>query len=249
MNKKQCISDLTLDDLAKNDEEWASIQKFIRQFLERLKNTPEQQLYDNEYRKLLRKYNWIIPYKMEYHELHKILKQSNDENYFYQHILNYFDDNVIYELFRDIISMSKIEHREIMNQIKLSFENQSYILVNCGLLSLIDNRLSFYLKDKSIVRRQHILDKLIEQINLSKAGQYILTKYELYVMLDAIQYLFKKIDFNDITITPTKELNRHLSQHGFLFSNNRIDSLLLLNILYYLLEFERTFKDYENFIQ
>lgn len=227
-----------------SDNDVKEITDEIKKLQKMLKDTDK--LYNNKYRKKLEQYHWVIPYGMEYLELNKILSESNTQDDFYNKLLNYFNDNIVNDIFDKIINLEINEHREMINQIRKSYFENYFSLINCSIISLIDYNLMFYLKDKRNLKRQKLADELINQTK-TESG-YFFSKYELNIVLNFIKFLFNKLDFNNIILSEEQLLNRHLSQHGFLSSNKKIDSLLLINVLYYLLEFQCIFKKYENSI-
>ena len=63
---------------------------------------------------------------------------------------------------------------------------------------------------------------------------------------NCINKLNEPININKVIIKTSKKVRRHPSQHGIKFSNSRIDSLMLLNLLYYIINLKDNLKKYHH---
>lgn len=67
----------------------------------------------------------------------------------------------------------------------------------------------------------------------------------ILVLNDNINVIYETVDFNKrIKIKTNKKVRRNPSQHGKYFSNRKIDTIMLLNTVYYLLIVMDTYKQY-----
>ena len=73
---------------------------------------------------------------------------------------------------------------------------------------------------------------------------------DLFLIMIANNYitnLYSNIEFNQkIKINTNKKTRRHTYAHGKSYSNKRIDSIMLLNTIYYLLISQDIFKNFKN---
>lgn len=185
-----------------SDEELQELDALIKSS-KNLKDS--NKIYNNKIRKTLQQYSWVIPYGMEYDELNFLLKETKSQKEFTNELLQYFTDDIINDIFDKIINMEIQQHIDIINQIRKSYFDNCFSLINCSIISLIDFNLMFYLKDKRNLKRQRLVSELA--IKIGKESGYFLSKYELYIVLDFIKELFHPKDFNRIEFNQELLLN------------------------------------------
>lgn len=182
----------------------------------------------------LGKYFWTIPYNMDSSKLKLILEKVNSEKQFDEYLIEYFTDDMIKNMFDDIYSMLSDNHKEIFLQIKDGYFCDSFALINVSLLAIVDQLCSFFIKDKSCTRRKNLFTPIIEEI--SKNDDRYIESIIISIVNTNLNLIFENVDFNkNISINTNKKVRRHLSQHGLMFSNKKIDSLMLINLIYSLL--------------
>lgn len=199
-----------------------------------------------DYTKKLAQYYWVIPYNINTTNLKEIFENINSEKEFDIYMEDYFNDTLIDNLFIDIEKNIKKEHIELFRQINTAFLAESYALINNAIISIIDDELSYYIKDKQNTSRKDLFIPIIKDLSRVKISEcnWINVLY-LKMLNNNINTLFSKVNFNDIKINTNKSVRRHCTQHGKKYSNKRIDSLMLLNTLYHLLLIKSDMKEYE----
>lgn len=199
------------------------------------------------YIKKLADYYWVIPYNMDTSILKDIFDNVKSEVEFDNYMEKYFNENNINCIFTDIELKIQDKHKEMLDQVKNSFMQGYYALINNAIISIIDDEISFYTKNKQDTLRKDIFIPIINDLRKAKVEDcnWINIVY-LRMLNNNINTLFDKINFNNIKINTNKSIRRHCSQHGKKYSNNKIDSLMLINTLYHLLYIKDNLKAYEN---
>lgn len=211
---------------------WTSLFKEISDSIKQ--KNPNSLLNWSNYIKKLSDYFWIIPYKMDTKELFEILKTVNTEEKFDEYIKNYFNKNRVEELQNEIYVNIPRKHKTLFRQIINAYNAKSYSLANTGLMSIIDGLCSYYLINKRKTQRKGIFQPIVEDL-VKKSGYNRVSA--ILIMLDHnIKTLYENINFNKrIDLGTNKKIRRHPNQHGQSYSNQRIDTIMLLNTVYYLI--------------
>jgi len=211
--------------------------------LEKARENPDSLLNWIEYSEKLSEYIWTIPYDISSDELKELTSIVNSEKEFDKYMLKYFDKAKVEKLFNEILSRIPNKHRTIFRQIKTSFDLGNYALINTGLLSVIDELCSQFLLDKGCLKRKDILLPIVEIIDNTSDDNFEVIP--ILVLNDNINVIYETVDFNKkIKIKTNKKVRRNPSQHGKYFSNRKIDTIMLLNTIYYLLIVMDTYKQY-----
>lgn len=206
--------------------------------VEELQKDPDSVFNWIEFAKTLSSYFWLPPYEMESSQLMKLLKSVNNEKQLDEELEKYFTNQIIENLFNEIIIRSFLRHKEIIKQIKKAYDSESYALANTGLFSIIDSLCGFFVVDKKKNTYRINLFEPILKIEKRKSRNY----YNVLVlsMVNAnINFLYGEKNKTH------KIARRHPSQHGEFFSNNKIDTIMLLHTIYYLLLLTDVYKKYE----
>jgi len=200
-----------------------------------------------DYYDKLSEFFWIMPYQMSADELHEILTNIKTEKEFDRYISKYFNKKIVNSLICDIKKMmNSKQDLKLFNQIILSYDNKSYSLASMGLMSLIDNLLSYYLLNKGCNSRIKLFEPIIEDLDRKRE---ISDDFPFIVMMinSNINLLYEDIEFNDkIKIKTNKKARRNPVSHGKSYSNKKIDTIMLLNTLYYLLISKSELKEYKS---
>ena len=211
------------------------------------KNDSDSLINYMTYVKKLAIYYWVIPYNINTAELKDIFEKINTEIEFDNYMEKYFDSSKIESIFDEIEKKIKYEHKQVLTQIKEAFYNKHFALINTTIISIIDDELSYYTKNKKDTLRTNIFTPIIQDLSRIsiKECNWINIMY-LKMLNNNINTLFAKVDFNNIEINTNKSVRRHCTQHGKKYSNNKIDSLMLINTLYHLLYVKESLKKYES---
>lgn len=214
--------------------------------LEEAKNNPDSRLNWMNYYNKLSEFFWIMPYKITTEELHEILQNVKTEKEFDQYINKYFNKAKVELLIKDIRSMlSNNNQRKIFDQIVTAYKSKSYALASIGITTMIDNSLSYYLIDKGCTSGMKLFEPIINDLELKRDN----SDFSFIVMMvnSNINLLYEQIEFNNkISINTNKKSRRNPISHGKSYSYKKIDTIMLLNTLYYLLVIQNELKKYKN---
>ena len=210
---------------------------------EKARENPDSLLNWIEYSEKLSEYIWTIPYDISSDELKSLTTIVNSEKEFDKYMLKYFDKSKLEKLFNELLFKIPYRHKTILKQIRNSFYQKDYALANTGILSVIDELCSQFLSDKGCLKRKDILLPIVEIIDNTSDDNFEVIP--LLVLNDNINVIYETVDFNKrIKIKTNKKVRRNPSQHGKYFSNRKIDTIMLLNTVYYLLIVMDTYKQY-----
>lgn len=214
--------------------------------LEKAKNNPDSLLSWMNYYNRMSEFFWIMPYKITTEELHEILQNVSTEKEFDQYINKYFNKAKVELLIKDIsIMLPNNNQRKIFDQIVTAYKSKSYALASIGITTMIDNCLSYYLIDKGCTSRLKLFEPIIKDLDLKREN----SDFSFIVMMvnSNINLLYEQIEFNNkISINTNKKSRRNPISHGKSYSYKKIDTIMLLNTMYYLLVIQNELKGYKN---
>lgn len=205
---------------------------------------PESKLNYYNYIIKMNDYFWVMPYSLSTIELKTIINTKPDEKRFDEFMKEHFDKVKVSNLFKDVRSSIPYGYKTIFMQVEEAFYASEYILVNNALISIIDGLLSIFLFSKVDTSRIDFLVPIINDIEEKQEDNYIV--FIIFMINNSINRLYENIDFDKPIIKTSKKVRRHVAQHGVRFSNNKIDSLMLMNLLYYILEITGDLKKYHH---
>lgn len=210
------------------------------------KNNPDSVFSWMNYYDKLSDFFWIMPYKMTTEELYEILQNITTEKEFDQYINRYFNKVKVESLCLDIRKMlSNNNQRKIFDQITTAYKNRLYALASIGITTMIDNSLSYYLIDKGCTSRMKLFEPIIKDLNLKRGNSDFL--FIVMMVNSNINLLYEQIEFNNkISIKTNKKSRRNPISHGKSYSYKKIDTIMLMNTLYYLLIIQNELKEYRN---
>ena len=197
------------------------------------------------YYDLLSGFIWIIPYRITTDELYKILKNITNEKELNKEIKKYFSKAKVIEMMNDIEKGLKGTSKKVFSQIREAYNNRYYSLCGMGLISIIDNLLSFYLLNKGQPARKGIFEPIIKDMKLDKDNSKF--SFIVYMLNSNINTIFENYSFNGpLKINTNKKFRRHPVEHGKLFNNKKIDVIMLMNTLYYIILIQGKLQNYKN---
>lgn len=215
--------------------------------LEEAKENPESLINYFEYMEKLSEYYWAMPYKIDGKTLKDIFENVSTEEEFDIYMQEYYTEEKIEAIFTYIENKISDKHKVILEQIIGGFKNNYYALVNNALISIIDNELSFYIENKTITTRKNIFKPILDELKDTPIEECNWGNILVLEMLENnIETIFEFIKFDNIFISTQKTVRRHTTQHGVMYSNERIDSLMLINTLYNILYTKDFLLEYEN---
>lgn len=205
--------------------------KELGEAIEKSKKDPNSFLNWNNYSKKLSDYFWVFPYKLEANDLKEILENVNSEQEFDNYMNDYFNNELVNNLIIDIKSTIPTKYKTIFNQISKAYNNRSYSLCNAAMMTIIDGMCSYYLINKGNVKRQNLFKGIAYDLSLESCDWSII--FTLLMLNNSINILYDDIDFNsEINILSNKKSRRNVTGHGFAYSNKKMDSIMLLNLIY-----------------
>ncbi len=195
----------------------------------------------------LSEFFWIMPYNMTPVELRDILLDIKTEKEFDKYIFKYFNKTKVNSLIDDIKKLiDRKQDLKLFEQIIIAYNNKSYSLASIGLMSIIDNLLSYYLLNKGCNSRLKLFEPIIKNLK-SKRESFDDFTFIVMMINSNINLLYEDIEFNKkIDIKTNKKARRNPVSHGKSYSNKKIDTIMLLNTMYYLLIAKAELKEYKN---
>ena len=214
--------------------------------IEEINNNPDSLLNWMKYYDKMSKFFWIMPYKISTEELREILQNVATEKEFDLYISKYFNKNKVNTMIEDIKNMlTNKNQKRLFDQIILAYESRSYALASIGIITMIDNFLSFYLIDKGCTSRVKLFEPIIKDLELKiKKSNFL---FIVMMVNSNINLLYEQIEFNSrISIKTNKKSRRNPIAHGKSYSYKKIDTIMLFNTMYYLLIIQRKLIKYKN---
>lgn len=217
------------------------------ELFEKAKANPDSVFNYYRYSHKLNDFHWTWPYGMNSDSMLSAIEKIESEIEFDNWLLECFDEEKMKNLLEDIQNGISEKYRIAIEQIIIGLQDNSYVLINNTLLSIIDGVLSKYVANKKNVRRRGILEPIIAFYDDNYSLETIPFIFELGMLENNIQFIFEDSDFNlDIEVETNKKVRRHSAVHGMAFSNNYNDTIFLLNALYWLIALEDVLVPFEN---
>lgn len=212
-------------------------------------NDPESVINHMEYGEQLNKFYWPWPYEMSGAEIKKILKGCNLEKDFDKQMQVYYTPQRTQRLFRVVYMNLPRHHKVIFRQVINSYQNYDYAIANNALMSIIDNMLQKYMANPASVRRKGVVRPMVDCYGMCtprEAPFWI----RLNMLSYAIDVIFEHYNFAyKMRIDTNKKARRHPSVHGFRYSNQKIDTLFLVNTIYEINYHNKYMKPFEGTIE
>lgn len=198
-----------------------------------------------EYSEKLQMYFWTFPFEMKSEELKDILQNVNSEKEFDKYMLKYFSKDKISRLEESIIEMIPHKHKCMFKQIMNSYDNKNYGIANLGITAIIDDLCTYFLEDKGRNSREDLFLPIIEKVD--ENSENVFEVIPLLIINANINVLYESIDFRKrISVSTHKTARRNPGQHGKKFSNKKLDTIMLLNTIYYMLIVIEKFSEYKD---
>lgn len=182
----------------------------------------------------LNEFYWVIPYEMKNEELNELLKIENI-NEFNNFMISYFDKTKIEKMILEIINnFEKEDKKEILRQIQIAMDNELYSLCITSLVTVLDGLTLQLLNPKS--KYQHksyeAIDAMLEYINEAPLSDF---GYEVYLKVHILNNFYAKLYESERYLKDNEKdvLSRHLNSHGVKYLNTKLDSLRILNAIYF----------------
>lgn len=219
--------------------------KELGEAIEKSKKDPNSFLNWNNYSKKLSEYFWVFPYKLKTSDLKEILENVNTEQEFDNYMNEYFNSELVDNLIADIKLNIPTKYKTIFNQIARAYKNRSYSLCNTAMMTIIDGMCSYYLINKGNVKRQNLFKGIAYDLSVENYDWSII--FNLLMLNNSINILYDDIDFNSqINIISNKKSRRNVTGHGFSYSNKKMDSIMLLNLIYNMSIIYKSLKGYKS---
>jgi len=198
------------------------------------------------YRDRLLELHWAWPYNMTSKVMFDILSNVDNEKDFDKVMLKWFSKNKMEQMFYDIEAFIENKHKTIFKQAYKAFLNQSYAITNNALISIIDNILAKYLRNKCKTNRYGILEPIVSYYASMPKYQTYSFLFDLMMVSNNVNFIFEDIPFDNVNICTNKIARRHPTMHGVKYSNKKIDTIMLFNLLFAILKLEHRLLPFKN---
>lgn len=183
--------------------------------------------YETEY---LNKRYWVIPFEYEYKNINGLTKLNQKD--FDQKMIKYFNKSRINRLFSECIKReTKKDKKRILRQIKQNYFLGNYSVCLASLITYVDNLTLQFVDDNST--KQHTSYKVINSLH-----NYYLEHdtYQMFLKIEVLKNFYDKLYNNDEELKNPKSnsMNRNLISHGAKYFNKKIDTLRILNAIWYI---------------
>lgn len=232
-----------MDSLYGKDSNFRKALQELDIQIEKVKENPNSYWNLMIYEEKLSDFIWIIPYDMTNEGLQKLIKISKSEEEFDNNLSKYFDEDKIKLMIEKINQCIPNENKLLFAQITYAYTNEMFALSSIGLFTIIDNLLSYYLENKRKTSRKNLFIPIIEDLN----NEDNMLQWKIIIVNNCINRLFENYDFNEkIDIKSDKKIRRHPMLHGKITSNQRIEVIMLLNLVYYLIDMQKYLNQYKD---
>lgn len=210
---------------------------------------PDSVINHMKYEKALEGFYWAWPYSITGEKIKNILEKCQTENDFDKEMQKYFSRQRMQNIFKDTYNGLPKHHRMLFKQVEHSYWRRDYAIANNAIMSIIDNLLKKYMYYPGNVKRKGIMEPMMDYY-----GGFTPKEVPFYLRMEmlshCINFIFQRYDFsNTIHIETNKKANRHITVHGFKYSNKRIDTILLINTIYEILYHQKYMKPFEGTIK
>ena len=210
----------------------SKLQTIIQQLSESLKpiNLGDLSGYETEY---LKKRFWVIPFEYEYKNVKQLTDLSNKG--FNNEMLKYFNKSRVNRLFTSCIKKeTKSDKKKLLRQVKQNYILGNFSICNVALITYLDS-LSLKFIDSSS-RCQHKSHEVVNNIHQYYEDH---DTYQMYLKAEILKNFYDILydNENNLKNPNSKTLNRHLASHGTIYSDNKIDTLRLINAIWYIQSF------------
>lgn len=196
----------------------------------------------------LSEFYWVIPYGMTNEELNELVHIENIDE-FNDFIINYFDKLKIEKIILEISNnFEKEDKKEILRQVQVAMENELYSMCITSLVTVLDGLTLELLNPISTYQHKsyEAIDAMLEYINEAPLSEF---GYELYLKVHILNNFYSRLYANERKLKDNDKdtLSRHLNSHGVKYLNNKLDSLRILNAIYFCQEIIKETKMQDRF--
>ena len=217
----------------------------LAEFIQELYNNPDSLINYRNYNKKLDNFHWAWPYNFTASELKSLIETVEDEKGFDTYMIKHFSSGRDSRLIDSILIKLPKRHRAIFKQIAKAYNRGDYAIANNTLVSIIDNLLAEYLANPGQVRRTGLFHPIVDLWFAMSYNTDI--AFRLMILAHNIDFVFEDYNFaKKIDIKTNKKIRRHPTVHGFKYSNQKVDSLMLMNTLWELLSLKDVLHPYRH---
>ena len=197
-------------------------------------NNPNSLINYSKYEQQLDNFHWAWPYEFTAAEIKSLVETVDSEKEFDNFMVDFFSKGKDSKMIESIIEKLPRKQHRFFQQIINAYRRKDYAIANNALMSIIDNLLSDYPYNPGQVRRQGLLLPIVE---LWSGAFYNTTMaFRLIMLSHNVDFIFEEYNFAEkIVIGTNKKARRHPAVHGFRYSNQKNDTLMLMNTLQELL--------------
>lgn len=198
---------------------------------------------------LLNKYYWVVPYEYDYSKVNRLSKYKTRKK-FEEYMLKYFNDNRTKRLFRKIKSQfNEKDKKELLRQVEKSFLSGDYAICITTLMTLIDGLCLdlIHPNSKNQNNSHNIMGDLLKIMKDKSSSEF---GYELYLRVNIINNFFTRLYIQTYDLKSLRKkrvLIRHTNSHGVKYFNDKVNTLRLLNAMYFCNEIKNDINLYGKF--
>lgn len=183
--------------------------------------------YETEY---LNKRFWVIPYEYEYKNLNSLTKLTKND--FEKKMIKYFTKSKINRLFSECIKKEvNTDKKQLLRQVKQNYFLGNYSICLASLITYVDSLTLQLVDDNST--KQHTSYKVVDSLH-----DYYLSHdtYQMFLKIEVLKNFYDKLYKNDEQLKNPQSniINRNLISHGSKYSNKKIDTLRIINAIWYI---------------
>jgi len=204
--------------------------------LQEIYKNPESLLNYVRYEKDLDNFHWAWPFGFDSAKVKNLVESVKDEKTFDKYMVSYFADGKDTELMRSVAKQLPSNQKILFSQVCNSYNNKDYAIANNAIMSILDNLLSKYVANKGNTTRYGIFRPIVNILYGENVIFDVAFSIKIVLLSYNIDFIFENYSFEEkISIKTNKKVRRHPSVHGFRYSNQKVDTLMLMNSLYELL--------------
>ncbi len=181
--------------------------------------------YETEY---LNKRFWVIPY--EYKNINSLTKLNKND--FEKKMIKHFTKSRINRIFSECIkNEEKKDKKQLLRQVKQNYFLGNYSICLVSLITYVDSLTLQLVDDNST--KQHTSHQVVNSLH-----EYYLSHdtYQMFLKIEVLKNFYDKLYKNDEQLKNPQSniINRNLISHGSKYSNKQIDTLRIINAIWYI---------------
>lgn len=183
--------------------------------------------YETEY---LNKRFWVIPYEYEYKNINSLTKLNKND--FEKKMIKHFTKSRINKIFSECIkNEEKKDKKQLLRQVKQNYFLGNYSICLTSLITYVDSLTLQLVDDNST--KQHTSHQVVNSLHEHYLSH---DTYQMFLKIEVLKNFYDKLYKNDEQLKNPQSniINRNLISHGSKYSNKQIDTLRIINAIWYI---------------